>query len=90
MTKPEGVTYHSLAQSAAEELSGGRFAKLKPRYVTGASSGPPPLAPAIWSADPVPMEPTDDGTEEGDVLGEDLCGVGGRVDENDQAEEPRP
>jgi hypothetical protein len=80
-TKPTSTTYHSLAQ--ADDETGGRFAKVTPRYVTGASEGPPPL-PVHPLPDPTGIEPFHDGTAESDVLGEDLSGEGGAPD--DQSE----
>jgi hypothetical protein len=73
-TKPTGTTYHSLAQ--ADDETDGRFAKVTPRYVTGASEGLPPL-PVHPLPDTSGIERAHDGTAKSDVLGEDLSGKGG-------------
>jgi hypothetical protein len=55
--------FHSRAQSAVDAEAGGRFAKINPTNVTGASPSAqiptqPPTSP--WASDPVPPDPHTD------------------------------
>ena len=64
-------TYFHHAQADPELSPGGRFAKVIPSSVVGASPVSYPAQPtnSPWACDPVPNEPFIDGTGEGNRLG---------------------
>ncbi len=76
--KREPVSYHQIgiADAVAEAGGQGRFARVTPVAVTGASPSLG-LASPSWSRDPTGTEPPHDGREEGSVYGLDVSGVGG-------------
>jgi hypothetical protein len=58
----ERDTFHSRAQSALDDESGGRFAKITPSTVTGQSPISYPQQPSgsPWASNPVPGDPYTD------------------------------
>jgi len=64
-------SYLDHARASADDLAGGRFAKVNPTTVTGTSPISYPAQPpgSPWAKDEMPPEPLIDGTGEGNRLG---------------------